>query len=277
MRLGKWGKSIGLIVLIFIVTISMRSPCLFIFFTFGEGPWWFYSWDVETVLTSDEVRNDWSLSPRADKIIFRSEGNYILMFLATEQRHIFKGNKCAGYFWLDNKILICPNLIIDTDDFSETPYGVLNASEANWETVLADAETIYTYKNESGFIFVLATDYKNNPSRNYWVKEVKNVDEVLQGHNYVTVVYPNYDSFLSSEKIFSPNGAYYYLLKGTGEGFAITIYDANDNRKLSQTPEEDVLRYRIGGWAGDSSGVYFQLVGIALNPTQSPLFKLKVP
>lgn len=71
MQLGKRGKLISLIGLIFIILMLF-------------GWWWFSSSDVETILSVDEARNGWSLSPEADKIIFRSEGNYILMFLGTK-------------------------------------------------------------------------------------------------------------------------------------------------------------------------------------------------
>lgn len=259
MQLGKRGKLISLVGLIFIILMLF-------------GRWWFSSSDIETILSVDEARNGWSLSPGADKIIFRSNEDYILMFLGTKQRHTFEGNKCAESIWLDNKTLLCRNLIIDTDDLSETSYRILDVSEVNIESLLENAGTIYVYKDEPDFIFVLAPDYKRNTTQNYWINGINNLDEVLQGHIYTTIPYPNYNP-QPNEKIYSPNRAYYYLF----EGGMINIYDTKTGKKLSQTSSSDVRQYRIGGWAADSSGVYFELFSIGISGVQYPLQKLKVP
>jgi hypothetical protein len=256
-------KTVGAIVLVAVASYIISWIILFIIFFFGFGqlywwPWWSYFKGIETVLSEAETRGGWSLSPGAEKIMFRSGENYVLMSPTTNLRHVFKGDKCSpsngGYRWLDDKILLCSNLIIDTDDLSETAYTVLNASEVNWEILLEDAETIYAHKSESGFVFVLAQDYKHNPDKNYLITEVKNIDKILQDYPYVPVLYPDYYHPQWNEKIYSPNEAYYYIFNGS----VITIYEAKDDKKLSQTPATDATPNKIGGWAKDSSGVYFQ-------------------
>ncbi|NJO00174.1 MAG: hypothetical protein HC875_41705, partial [Anaerolineales bacterium] len=169
--------------------------------------------------------------------------------------------------------LLCSKVIIDTDDYSEISYRVLNVSEVNWEQLLEKAGTIYAYKDKFSFIFILAQDYKHNPDQNYLIEDIKNVDEVLQGYHYKAVIYPDYYHPRWNEKIYSPNGIYYYIFSGS----VITIYEAKDDKQLSQTPVTDSSPNKIGGWASDSSGVYFEYTAGGIWGAQYPLQKLIVP
>jgi hypothetical protein len=264
--MSRRGKLMSLIGLVFLILILL---C---------GWWWFFTGDVETVLPLDEVRCGWLLSPGGDKVVYGSD-SVMLMFLSIKQRHKIL-DICSGFGWLDNTILYFPfeNVIVDTNDFSKISYKVVNASEINWETLLTGAETIYALKSEPNFIFVLAPDYKRNPNRNYWINEVENIDEILQGHSYVSVPSIDYNPRLG-EKIYSPNQAHYYLFEGDAEGAVITIYDATNDKQLAQTPPDERL-YQMAGWAADNTGVYFQLIPTGLGgmfSNRSPLYKLRVP
>lgn len=143
MKWGRRGKFLGLIGLISISLILLG------------GWWWFFTGDVETILPLDEARCGWLLSPGGDKVVYGSD-SVMLIFLSTKQRHRI-WDRCSGFGWLDNTILYLPfeNVIVDTNDFSKTSYKVVNASEINWETLLANAETIYALKSKPNFIFIL--------------------------------------------------------------------------------------------------------------------------
>ncbi len=88
------------------------------------------------------------------------------------------------------------------------------------------------------------------------------------------------------KKIYSPNGRYYYLVDLAG--FSLTIYDAETDQQLSQfhlgSYPTNYSFSRAGGWASDSSGVYFQTAqtGLFLVPLppfshHSDIRKLVVP
>jgi len=219
------------------------------------GWWWFFTGDVETVLSTQELRGGWLLSPRGDKILYRTEVHNVLMILSTKQKN--NVDDCLGYTWLDNMILVCSAFIIDTDDMAKVPIKSVKASEVNLDKLLMEAGKIYKLE-QYNFIVVLDANYKYSPDKNYWVTEVENIDQVLQGHSYVSVPPVDYNP-RPGEKIYSPNRASYYLYGGDAEGAVITIYDATNGKQLAQTPPDRRL-YQIGGWAGDSSGVYYQLI-----------------
>lgn len=250
------GKLMNLIGVIFIILIFLCG-------------WWFFSGDVETVLTVDEVNRGWLLSPGGDKITYGTGNGYTLMFLATGLRHKLEGT-CGGSTWLDNTTFVCNSYIIVTNEtVDKVSINSVKAAAVNLEEILAKAGTIYKLEQYQ-FIVVLDADYKHNPDGNYWVTEVKNIDDVLQGHNYISIPPTDYNP--RSGKIYSPNKAYYYEFTGT----VITLYEATSDKKFSQTPRDKRL-YQIGGWAADNSGVYYQLVPKGFVGNISPLYKLKVP
>lgn len=61
-------------------------------------------------------------------------------------------------------------------------------------------------------------------------------------------------------KVWSPNKRYYYLENSTATG--LTIYEAGDDQKVAEfnleTYPSDKYTMIVGGWAIDSSGIYFQ-------------------
>lgn len=261
MQQNRWGI-MGLITLAFIILILL---C---------GGWWFFTGDVETVLSLNELRGGWLLSPGGDKILYTSEEHNVLMLLSTEKKFNLKEN-CLGYTWLNNTDLVCSSVIIDTKNMIKVPIQDVKASEVNLDMLLMAAGTIYKLEQYNDIV-LLGDNYKQNLNKSYWVTEIKNVDQVLQDRSYITVPSVDYNP-RPGEKIYSPNQAYYYLYGGDAEGAYITIYDAANGTSLARTSRDGRL-YQIGGWAGDSSGVYFQLIpsGIGMFSNRSPLYKLRV-
>jgi hypothetical protein len=261
--MSKQGRLMSLIGLVFLILILLG------------GWWWVFTGDVETVLSTRELRGGWLLSPGGDKILYRSERQNVLMFLPTKQKNNIES--CSGYTWLNNTNLVCSLFIIDTDDMVKVSIQNVKASEVNLDALLIEAGTIYKLEQYSDIV-LLSANYKQNPDKNYWINEVKNTDQVLQGHSYVSVPPINYNPRRGGEKIYSPDRAYYYLFEGDTQGAFITIYDATNGELLSQSPRDGRL-YQIGGWAADNSGVYFQLIpsGLGMFSNRSPLYKLRVP
>jgi hypothetical protein len=80
------------------------------------------------------------------------------------------------------------------------------------------------------------------------------LDTVLKGYNtYVTI--PMFPEVGYSEKMYSPNGAYYYKVN-IRNGYILTIYDVVNDTKLAEVKGQNI---EPGGWAADNSGVYFQI------------------
>lgn len=258
---------------ILIVLIVLLSGC----WPFGSA---YESTDVEVIVPDSEKPSDWILSPDRDKIVYQSHteetATTFLLFLATQQKH--KLDDCDQFQWLDNTILKCPSAIINTDDLFRVPLQYVNASDVDLEKLLQEAGTIYKFEATSRFFLVLDAEYRNHLDKNYLVS-VENVDTVLQGYPYITI--PNRGlSGGSEEKVYSPDGAYYYNLS-QGNNASLTIYAADDDKKLAEFVAKPALIIITEGWAADSSGVYIQLhgtgIGFTGNLSPKTIWKLEVP
>lgn len=243
------------------------------------GWWWFFLSSVEWVVPKWELRDGWLLSPGRDKIIYTTNNDIaVLMYLSTGQKK--RIDDCYGFRWLDNTIFHCRKFIVDSNDLVKTSFKTVDVSEINLDELLIQAETIYARKSKPTFIFILAKDYKNNPDKNYYITNIENIDQALQEYDHITVPRPDYNASQQPEKVYSPNGAYYYSLESTGNGNRIAIYDALTNKQLSRSSETSYIeRYEIAGWDAESSGVYFQTFPTGFLPLTGPsgINKLKVP
>lgn len=236
--------------------------------------WWFFSGDTEVVVPARSLGGGWVLSPGRDRLIYTSSGNnrsIFLMYLSTRQQ--YQLDRC-NYSWLDNVTLICRLHIIDTESRAKLPINSINApTSADLEELLREAGTIYKLE-EYKAVAILADDYKNNPDKNYYITNIKNMDQVLQGYDYTTVPPPN-----DNGEAYSPNRNYYYRLENTHIGYRLVIYNAATDEKLSQA-EDTNQRYDIAGWDAESRGVYYEIMPSGLFPWlagRSGIKRLKIP
>ncbi len=244
--------------------------------------------NVEIIIPkSEEVKfRGWMLSPQGDKINYVSiksdkEARFLL-FLETKE--IKELESCEPVSWLDNMKLLCNNgsFVLATDDFTKVPLHEIE--QAAVDKFLSEAADIYRYEGEYVFevneqeIYLLGKDYKQNADKNYRL-QVDNVDAVLQGYDYHIIPA---QKFKSSGKQYSPEQDYYYLFEEKGPlkepMDLLTVYDAITDKKLVEYQQSggDI---DIGGWAKDSSGVYFQpLFGGGLVPMEpDAIMKLNIP
>ena len=141
------------------------------------------------------------------------------------------------------------------------------------------AGKIYRYKEgeaDSKFFFVLSED-KNKPNENYQINST-DIDTTLKGYTYTTI--STFSLTGSYDKFYSPDKRYYFQFKR--KGIRLSIYDATTDQKIVEYPPNDDYGHEIevGGWAWDSSGVYFKgyALGImARPPSNFPILKLVIP
>lgn len=133
-------------------------------------------------------------------------------------------------------------------------------------------------------LLILDTNLQANTPQYYHLTGIENLDEVLKNYDYTPIpLYGQYSELL--KKVYSPNKKYYYLFQD-----GLGIYDATNDQLLAEVkPPSDYKIYFLiggsypnqsGGWAADSSGVYFQIfhtVGLGPRPPVWPIQKLCVP
>jgi hypothetical protein len=245
---------------------------------------------VEIIVPENENIGHWFLSPGGDKIIYGStelEATFLLYLENKEKRNL---DFCTPAIWLDDSSILCKisgksTFVLATEDFTPIPLKAVETTPDTLDKLLSQAAFIYRYGDDfklrfeidKRVLYLLGADYKENPDENYQIM-VENIDEVLQGYDYITI--PRQRP-VSEESEHSPNGDFYYHIyeEYTGKGFNIflTIYDVVTSEKLAEY-EFSEGSIEVGGWAADNSGVYFQpLYGGGFSPTKpGAIMKLKV-
>lgn len=244
--------------------------------------------NTEVVVSESEKPAEWQLSPEGDKIAYKSLAENTattILFFPTTQRKEQLGS-CFPFAWIDNIILHCKTdsnnaFLLAADDLVTIPLQVVNLQQVDLKNLLQEGETIYRYQAYDKYFLVLDMNYKNAQAQNYFIineNPTKPLDDILQGYKYITI--PTHKAGVSEEKIYSPNKAYYYNLNYTGLP-SLVIYSATDDKKLVElaiTTSAETIE--MGGWAADSSGVYFRVrgggIGLHDNLLPKAIRKLKV-
>ncbi|MFC1976274.1 hypothetical protein ACFLXQ_07735 [Chloroflexota bacterium] len=233
--------------------------------------------NIEVIVPDSEKIADWTLSPEGDKIVYESQiEDSVTTFLlspATGQKHQL--DKCNPFGWLDNTLLQCPKSIIVTDDLFTIPLKEITPSKVELEKLLQNAGTIYKFEAIPKWFVVLDPNYRDHADKNYLVI-VDDVDNVLQGYTYLTIPASSPPTASPGKKVYSPNKAYYYVSDGT----ALTIHNSATDEKIVEFKIEDGPKDLLfGGWAADSSGVYFQVFdfGFRVFSEDQGIKKLRVP
>ncbi|MCP4367842.1 MAG: hypothetical protein GY797_06985 [Deltaproteobacteria bacterium] len=246
---------------------------------------WFIGKDVQIVLFNWTFKDDWDMSPEGDKIIYYSadKSKFYLMNLPSHYKQRICEN--CGYRWLNNTLLITGKDILDTNTWAKYPIHTIDASkETDIETYLEKAGTIY--RGEVSDLIIISNDLEQRPDENYRLYPIEDIDELLQGYDYLPVPRRDYSISNKPDMIYSPNGAFYYRFEKQeirGEsmlGRHIVIYDAQTDQKIAESPVTTIAyAYKIGGWDATSTGVYFhtytQEEFFPIGP--SSLKKLKIP
>ena len=240
--------------------------------------------NVEVVVPeSEDIRlGGWVLSPGGDRLIYMLQVQDISYLLNLKSKEKQDFSFCGPAIWLDDTYVLCKyenenTFVLNIDDFTQIPLLKMEASVIpDLDELLQTATVIYKYEKEynrdSFYLLNVALQ------QNYEVI-TENVDEVLQGYDYKIIPVGR---VISGGEQYSPDTKYYFLIheEYTGQGFIIflTIYSSNTKEKLAEY-EHPAGLLEVGGWATDSSGVYFQPVrggGMAgLKP--GAILKLKVP
>lgn len=238
--------------------------------------------DVETVVTEENMRY-WKLSPDGNGLVYggaRNEDNYLAELPIRKKQNI----DCL-LSWLNDEMLLCyrerqttildRDTFIESDPFKEVDIKTLSSTVLN--DLLANAEEIFRpvgNGGNSGYIYIYDTG-----NENYAITNVEDLDGTLRGYTYTS--FPTrfgcpQDAL--GENSISPDGLYYYTVIRQSQSI-LTIAKVADNEMLATFTTEEAKAIVCGGWAGDSSGVYFQVHGTGLNIAWSSpeIQKLKVP
>lgn len=255
--------------------------------------------NVQDIIPAEVDPPRWFLSPSGDKLLYNTREEperLIVRFLATGQDVTIA--TCPWFIWLDDETVYCyeyqsphdipvaiiSNISASADGFPKIPVKAVTTDQVELDTLLKQAKAIYQLQNVSDSLLILDTRLQENTRQYYHLIGVENLDEVLKNYHYTPI--PLYgiggESF---KKIYSPNKAYYSLLKD-----GLGIYDATNDRLLTEvklpTDRESFIQIggfypnQSGGWAADSSGVYFQIyqtIGLGPRPPVWPVQKLCVP
>ncbi len=241
--------------------------------------------NVEVIVPENEGVSSWLLSPEGDKIAYRSgvdnTSTIFLLFPATQQKYNL--GRCSIFIWLNNATLYClseASIIVsrDADNVVTVPLKVVKASEVDLARLLKEAGTIYRFESENNILLLRDGVDWLKPNKNYLVEGVENIDAVLQGHTAITIPGAQPVGF-PEEQVYSPDGRYYYNLNINQYG--LIIYDATKDSKVTEFIQENLESIILGGWAANSSGVYFEVVsnariGLFPNHYLNQILKLKV-
>lgn len=246
------------------------------------------STSVEIVVSRHENPDNWALSPKGNRIIYESGSAFLISLLSKQKYEI---DACSGFNWLDNTNLYCtvgggnPSIVViddmlSTGDFLRIPLTTVKVQEVDLGKILEEAGIIYKSERPSNSFLILDADYKLNPNKNYLITEVEDVNATLQEYTYITIP-PLHPYIELGQNIYSPNEDYYYRLDGESDEQVLAIYDAISDDKLVEFQlEPDASEYfEFGGWAADSSGVYFRVRRRGFGEALSPriIRKLKTP
>ena len=281
-----------------IVIILLLTICV------GVGWWLLSGWlteeesdNIEVIVPGQEDVIWWILSPKGDKIVYRSRIEqssiiYLLLIGSDQRYQLQEDDGCS--LWLDNTKLLCftdnwtAKGILATDDFTRHTLKEVKEAEVDLKTRLQEAGTIYRYPKddrrgrlELNAIFLLDSDYKENPDKNYKVI-TDDVDLALQGYDYFTIPVGEYVGVRKGNLVYSPDEAYYYPVDSQKYNPQfLTIYDTTTDDKVAEYTT-DLTFIDAKGWAPDSSGVYFKeerggVLGRFPFESGQGIMKLKVP
>ncbi len=247
--------------------------------------------NVEVIVPKQENVRDWALSPEGDKIIYSrsSAPRYVLLFPMTKQQHTF--DRCGSFKWIDNIRLLCQTetqqFVLNTNDFSEIALQQVSGQSVDIQQLLNKGQ-IFWDKNEKDVIYVLNAD-RGDETKNYCIV-ASNVDNLLEERKFTTIL-PNYDfspllvddPVTKNEPVSSPDGSYYYVIKTRQvpapepSGF-LEIHRNSDDEILVEVSVQRLPFLEVGGWAADSSGVYFAVhPGGMFGDPRISIKKLKIP
>jgi hypothetical protein len=239
--------------------------------------------NLEVIVPKEEVMDAWVLSLEGDKIVYSDSQSSFLLIPATQQKYDL--NVLCYYFgWLDDTTLWCINqhdqaLVISIDDFMTIPLQQIEAQQANLAVLLEDKMVYkldYGYGKKKQALLVLDTDYRLHPNENYLIP-VKDADPIWQ-EDYPAMYFPYKTPVPTGEKVYSPDKAFYFITFKEDNKQFITIYEANTDKKLAEYSEGEPNLVEFGGWADDSSGVYFGVFpGGMYGDGRQAFYKLKVP
>ena len=242
--------------------------------------------NVEVVVPQSEGLSGWRLSPAGDKIVYTSHIDQvikpILLFPATSAKHNL--GTCKGFTWLNDQTLFCSlssRLVVapDNENVASIALKKVKSSEVNLSELLQSAGKIYRFERPSLAQTLLLQDmaYPPDPDKNYLIEEVADMDTMLQAYPVTTIPKPVPVGGTEKE-IYSPDGRYYYNFNVTENG--LFVYDSVNENQLAKFKQDSQEYLTIGGWAADSSGVYFDVgtMGMFVDTEKlDQVLKLKVP
>lgn len=254
-------KTIGLILLAVILGACQLLP----------------SANVETIVKEPGMRY-WKLSPNGTGLVYggsKESENFLIDINGHKEQQI----DCSLQ-WISEETLMCSRYnqitLLDRDTFVEI--GSLERidkktlSEPELNNLLTSAKKIL--RTERDVIYLL-----NSNGSNYVITGIEDLDETLQGYNYVLFPAHTYcPQDALDEKSLSPNGEYYYTVIRQIQSI-LTIAKVADDEKVATFTTGEAEFIECGGWAGDNSGVFFRVHGVGFNSAAVPaeIKKLKVP
>jgi len=243
--------------------------------------------NVEVVVPQSEKVAGWLLSPAGDKIAytgyFEDNSKQVLLFPATHTKQTLD---CEGFIWLDNDTLGCTwqnKIVVVQAEGTITPVSLkkVNALEVDLPGILRAAGRIYhlewpDYENK---LLVRDTAQPPAPDRNYLIEGIADITATLQAYPVITIPKP---TSIRGEKIYSPNKKYYFVFSRLArDRHALTTFDSDNDNLLSEFIGPEIHYFIVGGWAADSSGVYFEIDTAAPLSAEAEkleqILKLKVP
>lgn len=241
------------------------------------------STNVETVVAEQDIRY-WGLSPDGYGLIYggaRNKDNYLIDLSSGEKQEI----DCS-LRWLNDEMLLCSrynheiglqittldrDVFIESGPFNEVDINTL--SDADLNNLLENAKDIY--RRPEGYIYLFGSD-----NENYVIVGVGNIEGVPGNYTYKSFSerQPYCPQKALDEGSISPDGTYYYTTMRQSKS-VLSIFSTNDNEKVVSFTTGEAEFIECGGWAGDSSGVFFRVHGVAFHAPTVPaeIKKLKVP
>ncbi len=236
--------------------------------------------NVETIVNEPGMRY-WELSPDGTGLVYggsKADEN----FLVELSNHRKQKIDCS-LDWLNDETLLCRRhnrmtvlartLFVESDPLKKVDIKTL--SNTDLSDLLARARKIFRpSKSNAGYIYILDSN-----SENYVITGVEDLDSILQDYTYAS--FPTRfgcPQEALDEKSISPDGEYYYTVIRQRQSI-LTIAKVADNEKLSSFTTEEAKAIVCGGWASDSSGVFFRVHGTGFNSgwASPKIQKLKVP
>ncbi|MCK6625749.1 MAG: hypothetical protein L6R45_11310 [Anaerolineae bacterium] len=240
----------------------------------------------ELVPTDEDALQGWALSPQGDQLIYTSRtrdtiGAAVIFDLTTNQKRLIpKDVDCGFPPWIDNETIFCwgEPALVNSQDLSIIPVQRIDASQVDMQPLLTTSRKIYLFEEHPETMLLLTDDILSSDNL-YFILNVPNVETLTDTKQLTsqvshTVIPKSYIEDIQSDKIYSPNGDYYYILIWN---VSLSIYASKDDELLVTVPLESNENIKIGGWVYDSSGVIYQINRIGPLGTTSPIYKLNVP